>query len=317
VIEVQNLVKRFGETTALDGLTFSMRRGEILGFLGPNGAGKTTTIRILTGYLTPTGGSAVVAGTDVRRNPREARRHIGYLPESVPIYREMTVNEYLNFVSELKNVPAKSRLSHLNTIIDQCGLSSVQHKLAGNLSKGFRQRLGLAQALISDPDILILDEPTTGLDPRQIIEIRELIRNLGGRRTVILSSHILPEVSQLCERVIILNKGRLIAVDSPDNLGRSLNCTDTISAEIAGDGNLPGLLDKIRAITGTGSTKDVTPPGLSSIQIQIASTAQTEIRHLIARTIIESGWELLELKKQTHSLEDIFIQLVTREESEA
>lgn len=315
MIEVQNLTKRFGETLALDKLSFSMPKGEILGFLGPNGAGKTTTIRILTGYLTPTEGSAVVAGVDMRQNSKIARKHIGYLPETVPIYRELTVDEYLRFVSELKNVPSKTRRSHLNTIVERCGLTNVRHKLSSNLSKGYRQRLGLAQALIGDPDILILDEPTSGLDPQQIIEIRELIRNLGGKRTVILSTHILPEVSQLCERVIILNKGRLIAVDTPENLGRNLNSTDTVSVDISGDGDVDTILDKIQAVTGAETVERVRQPDPTFFRIDIVSASHADFRPIIARTIIESGWNLLELRKKAHSLEDIFIQLVTREDA--
>lgn len=317
MIEVQNLTKRFGETLALDKLSFSMPKGEILGFLGPNGAGKTTTIRILTGYLTPTEGSAIVAGINMSQNSRAARKHIGYLPETVPIYRELTVDEYLRFVSELKNVPSKTRRSHLNTIIDQCGLSTVRHKLSGNLSKGFRQRLGLAQAMISDPDILILDEPTSGLDPQQIIEIRELIRNLGGERTVILSSHILPEVSQLCERVIILNKGRLIAVDTPENLGKNLNTADTITIDVSGDDNIDILLDKLKVVTGVATAKIVLQPDPTFSRIDIVSHSESDLRPVIARTIVESSWNLLELRKKKHSLEDTFIHLVTREETGA
>lgn len=317
MIEVQNLTKRFGETLALDKLSFSMSKGEILGFLGPNGAGKTTTIRLLTGYLTPTKGSAIVAGINMSQNSKTARKHIGYLPETVPIYRELTVDEYLRFVCELKNVPSKTRRSHLNTIIDQCGLSTVRHKLSGNLSKGFRQRLGLAQAMISDPDILILDEPTSGLDPQQIIEIRELIRNLGGERTVILSSHILPEVSQLCERVIILNKGRLIAVDTPENLGKNLNTADTITIDVSDGNNIDILLDKLKAVTGVATAEIVLQPDPTFFRIDIVSHSESDPRPVIARTIVESSWNLLELRKKKHSLEDTFIHLVTREETGA
>ncbi|MBN1878850.1 ATP-binding cassette domain-containing protein [bacterium] len=315
MIEVQNLTKRFGDTVALDNLSFQMKPGEILGFLGPNGAGKTTTIRILTGYLTPTDGNAWVAGYNLREKSREARDHIGYLPESVPVYREMMVTEYLEFVADLKKVPRASRKNHLDDIMNQCGLGEVRNKLSGHLSKGYRQRLGLAQAMVGNPDILILDEPTSGLDPQQIIEIRELIRDLGGRRTIILSSHILPEVSQLCERVIILNRGRLVAVDTPENLDRGLSSTDSILLEISGGSEPDGLIGMLKNIHQIRTVQPVSHLENGVLRLQIIADGQPDIRPVVARSIVEAGWNLLELHRQTRSLEDIFIQLVTREES--
>ncbi len=314
MIEVKNLSKRFGNTVALDNLSFRMNQGEILGFLGPNGAGKTTTIRILTGYLMPTEGIARVAGLDLREKSLEARNHIGYLPEAVPIYREMTVSEYLNFVADLKRVPRKTRRSHLDEIMDQCGLGEVRFRLSGHLSKGFRQRLGLAQALVSNPEILILDEPTSGLDPQQIIEIRELIRQLGGERTIILSSHILPEVSQLCGRVIILNHGRLVAVDTPENLDKSLSGNDSILVEISGEADTKSLIERLEALPEIRQIESVTRMEAGIVRMHIVSGSKADIRPVIARTVISSGWNLLELHRQTRTLEDIFIKLVTREE---
>jgi ABC-2 type transport system ATP-binding protein len=313
VIEVQNLTKRFGQTLALDNLSFQMNKGEILGFLGPNGAGKTTTIRILTGYLTPTEGVARIAGLDISEHSRKARRHTGYLPETVPIYRELTTHEYLSFVAEIKQVEPGQRRHHLDTVMDQCGLTDVQNKLTGNLSRGYRQRLGLAQALVNDPDILILDEPTTGLDPRQIIEIRELIRYLSGKRTIILSSHILPEVSQICEKVIILNKGRLVAVDTPDNLDKNLSGLESISVTFNGDKNVSGLFDTLRANSGISSLTRISKPDTRPVRITLEYDDARDIRPWLAKTIIDDGWDLLELQRHTRTLEEIFMQLVTQE----
>lgn len=315
MIEVENLTKRFGRTVALENLSFQMKQGEILGFLGPNGAGKTTTIRILTGYLTPTDGKARVAGLDLSENPREARNHIGYLPETVPVYRELTVSEYLEFVSNMKKVPRKNQRKHIDEIKIQCGLGDVSKKLCGHLSKGYRQRLGLAQALINNPDILILDEPTSGLDPQQIIEIRELIRQLGGQRTIILSSHILPEVSQLCQRVIILNRGRLVAVDTPQNLDRSLSGADSLIVEIDGGSEPDRLLTRLQVIPDIRTIQTLSNADDNILRLHITSAGPADVRPLVARAIIDEGWNLLELHRQIRTLEDIFIQLVTREEA--
>lgn len=313
MIEVQNLTKRFGQTLALDDLSFQMNKGEILGFLGPNGAGKTTTIRILTGYLTPTNGVARIAGMDISDHSMEARRRIGYLPETVPIYRDLTTREYLTFVTEMKQVEPKNRKSQLNRVIDQCGLKDVENKLCRNLSKGYRQRLGLAQALVNDPDILILDEPTTGLDPRQIIEIRELIRSLGGTRTIILSSHILPEVSQLCEKVIILNKGRLVAVDTPDNLDKNLGGVESITVSFTGESNSEGILNQLSILPGVTSLKLISKPDTLPVRVMIETSGESDVRPQLAKMIVDESWSLLELHRQTRTLEDIFIQLVTQE----
>ena len=218
MIDVQHVTKRYGPLTAVDDLSFRVERGEILGFLGPNGAGKTTTMRILTGYLPATEGRVQVAGFDVFEQPTEAKRRTGYLPETPPLYPEMTVDEYLQFVARIKGVPASDRQAQIDSAMERTSIADMSDRYCGRLSKGYRQRVGLAQAILHNPDVLILDEPTAGLDPRQIIETRKLITDLAGDHTIILSTHILPEVSQTCQRVVIINRGRVVAVDTPDNL---------------------------------------------------------------------------------------------------
>lgn len=317
MIEVLNLTKRFGTTLALNALSFDVQRGEILGFLGPNGAGKTTCIRMLTGSLTPSAGSVSIAGIDTRQDPIAARRRIGYLPETVPIYREMTVMDYMDFVCRMKRVDSRNKTEHIEVTLKQCGLQEVRGKLCGHLSKGYRQRLGLAQALTGDPDVLILDEPTTGLDPKQIIEIRELIRCLGRERTVILSSHILPEVSELCQRVIILNKGHLVAVDRPDNLDKKLRGHEIITVKLTGSDAPAALIQTLETLPGVTGVETAAPAASGLIQLRIAVDSETDVRPLIARTVITSNWNLHELREQVQSLEDIFITLVTREETES
>ncbi|MBI5682169.1 MAG: ATP-binding cassette domain-containing protein [Deltaproteobacteria bacterium] len=218
MIQVENLTKNYGSHQALKGISFTVNKGEILGFLGPNGAGKTTTMRILTGFFPATSGKAVVAGFDVFEEPMEVRKRIGYLPENVPLYRDMVVTDYLKFAAGIKGIKKYDMDDRVNKVMDDCALQDVSRKLIGELSKGYRQRVGLAQALVNDPDVLILDEPTIGLDPNQIIEIRKLIKGLAGKRTIILSTHILPEVSMICHRVVIINKGEVVAVDTPQNM---------------------------------------------------------------------------------------------------
>jgi ABC-2 type transport system ATP-binding protein len=225
MIEVENLTKYYGEIRGIEGVSFLIEKGEIVGFLGPNGSGKTTTMRILTCFFPPTSGRAKVAGYDVTAHSREVRRRIGYMPETVPLYPDMKVKTYLTFVAEAKRMDVQLRKKKMGMIMEQCGIEHVSHRLVGNLSKGFRQRVGLAQALINDPEVLILDEPTIGLDPKQVVEIRDLIKDLAGERTIILSSHVLPEVSMTCERVIIIHEGRVVAVDTPDNLMARLQKT--------------------------------------------------------------------------------------------
>src|SRR5688572_6045927 len=234
VIEVQHLTKRYGPVTAVDDVTFRVERGEILGFLGPNGAGKTTTMRVLTGYMPPTEGKAIVAGFDVLEQPVDAKRRTGYLPETPPLYPDMTVRDYLDFVARIKGVPRNERKNRVGAVMERTRVHDVGRRHCGKLSKGYRQRVGLAQALLHNPDVLILDEPTAGLDPKQIIETRKLIKELAGDHTIILSTHILPEVSQTCQRVVIINKGRVVAVDTPHNLTGRLRGAETMFVQVDG-----------------------------------------------------------------------------------
>jgi ABC-2 type transport system ATP-binding protein len=313
MLEVAELTKHFGLTMALDRLSFSVKKGEILGFLGPNGAGKTTAMRIITGFLTPTSGTARVDGKDIQSHALESRRKIGYLPESVPLYRDMIVEDYLMFVAALKDVDRRHRALHVGDVIKKCGLSEVKSRITGKLSKGFRQRVGLAQALIADPQLLILDEPTEGLDPKQIIEIRQLIKQLGGQSTVLLSTHILPEVSMTCDRVIILNKGRLVAVDTPGNLNRSLQKSMITLLGIRGDTEL--VTRTLRQLPGVSAVEVQSSTEDSGNFYRVEAGGTADLRSQLAKTVIQNNWELFELKSERMSLEEIFIHLVTDEQS--
>jgi ABC-2 type transport system ATP-binding protein len=313
VIEVRNLSKYYGRHTAIEDVSFRAERGEILGFLGPNGAGKTTTMRILTCYLPPSGGQASVAGYDVLEEPMEVRRRIGYLPERVPLYNDLTVDDYLNFVGELKGMPRSQRVSRIGHLMEQVGILHVRDRTVGKLSKGYRQRVGLAQALVNDPEVLILDEPTVGLDPQQIVEIRNLIRNLAGKRTIILSTHILPEVSLLCRRVIIINNGKLITVDSPDNLKNRLSRSMALDLMVRGrEGDIVPYLESLPDVKSVrrlaGESGDVH-------KLRLESSDNRDIREVVSRAVVERGFGLLQLKAIDMSLEDIFVQLVTKEET--
>lgn len=313
MIEVKDLTKRYGDARGIDNLSFEVAKGEVLGFLGPNGAGKTTTMRILTGFMPATSGSAVVAGYDIFEDSLKVRSRLGYLPETVPLYTDMQVPVYLRFVAGLKEVPWKKINHRVDEIMEQVGLTHMAHKFIGELSKGYRQRVGLAQALINDPEVLILDEPTIGLDPKQIVEIRSLIKNLGGERTVILSSHILPEISMLCERVIIIDEGRLKANDTPDNLMRQLSGDSRVRARIGGPSkNIQPELEKIKGVKavlreggGAGDTQ--------SYVVDFDNGYQASSR--LAKAVIEREWDLHELSPVKMTLEDIFIHIVTEEES--
>jgi len=310
VIEVQHLTKRYGPVTAVDDISFRVEHGEILGFLGPNGAGKTTTMRILTGYMPATDGKAIVAGFDVFDQPIEAKKRTGYLPETPPLYPDMSVLEYLAFVAKIKGVPAAGRAERIRAVMERTRIADMENRLCSKLSKGYRQRVGLAQALIHNPDVLILDEPTAGLDPKQIIETRELIKELGGDHTVILSTHILPEVSQTCQRVVIINKGRIVAVDTPANLTARLRGSETIYVQVdANGGDVTGVLSCIPGVRQVveADRRD----GLVGYEIE-SETGQ-EIRRELARTIVSNGWGLLELRPMRMSLEDIFLSLTTEE----
>jgi ABC-2 type transport system ATP-binding protein len=310
VIEVQNLTKRYGRVTAVDDVTFRVERGEILGFLGPNGAGKTTTMRILTGYMPATEGKAVVAGFDVFEQPVEAKRRTGYLPETPPLYPDMTVREYIDFVSRIKGVPNSERARRVDAVMERTRIADMAKRQCGKLSKGYKQRVGLAQALIHNPDVLILDEPTAGLDPKQIIETRQLIKELAGDHTIILSTHILPEVSQTCQRVVIINKGRVVAVDTPDNLTARLRGSETMYVQVDS-----GSADAASTLAGiAGVTKVVEADRRDDrIGYEVESAQGQDIRRDLARTIVNHGWGLLELRPMRMSLEDIFLSLTTDE----
>jgi ABC-2 type transport system ATP-binding protein len=311
VIEVQHLSKRYGPVTAVDDVSFRVERGEILGFLGPNGAGKTTTMRILTGYMPATTGKAIVAGFDVFDQPIEAKRRTGYLPETPPLYPDMTIVEYLNFVAKIKGVAAADRRHRVKTIMDRTRVAEMANRLCSKLSKGYRQRVGLAQALIHNPDVLILDEPTAGLDPKQIIETRDLIRELAGDHTIILSTHILPEVSQTCQRVVIINKGRVVAVDTPDNLTSRLRGSETMYVQVDASGNnatdVAPALGRVAGVTRVAEADSRN--GLLGYEVE--SESGRDIRRELARTIVSSGWGLTELRPMRMSLEEIFLSLTT------
>jgi ABC-2 type transport system ATP-binding protein len=310
VIEVQHLSKRYGRVTAVDDVSFRVERGEILGFLGPNGAGKTTTMRILTGYMPATEGKAIVAGFDVFDQPIEAKRRTGYLPETPPLYPDMSVVEYLTFVSKIKGVPAAERRQRVQQVMQKTRIDDVANRLCSKLSKGYRQRVGLAQALIHNPDVLILDEPTAGLDPKQIIETRQLIKELAGDHTIILSTHILPEVSQTCERVVIINKGRVVAVDTPQNLTSRLRGSETMYVQLDTSGaDAAGSLGRIPGVTRVveSDRKD------GVVGYEIESEHGRDVRRDLARAVVTSGWGLLELRPMRMSLEEIFLSLTTED----
>jgi ABC-2 type transport system ATP-binding protein len=310
VIEVQHLSKRYGRVTAVDDVSFRVERGEILGFLGPNGAGKTTTMRILTGYMPATEGKAIVAGFDVFDQPIEAKRRTGYLPETPPLYPDMTVAEYLTFVAKVKGVPSGERRQRILQVMDRTRVTDMANRLCSKLSKGYKQRVGLAQALIHNPDVLILDEPTAGLDPKQIIETRQLVKELAGNHTIILSTHILPEVSQTCQRVVIINKGRVVAVDTPDNLTARLRGSETMFVQIdAGGANAEAALAHVPGVT---RVVEAERRG-ALVSYEIDSEKGRDVRRDLARTIVTSGWGLLELRPMRMSLEEIFLELTTEE----
>jgi ABC-2 type transport system ATP-binding protein len=314
MIEVQHLTKRYGPVTAVDDISFRAEKGEVLGFLGPNGAGKTTTMRVLTGFMPATEGKAVVAGYDVFQDPIEAKRRTGYLPETPPLYPDMTVREYLLFVARLKlgKSTKAERTQRVETAMRRTRVDDMANRHCSKLSKGYRQRVGLAQALLHDPDVLILDEPTAGLDPKQIIETRELIRGLGGDHTIVLSTHILPEVAQTCQRVVIINKGRVVAVDTPENLTHQLKGAATLYVQVAGDGR---AADVFREISGV-RTVSVVDTHEAATGYEIEAEPNRDLRRDVARTVVDRGWGLLELRPMRLSLEEIFLQLTTEEPPE-
>jgi ABC-2 type transport system ATP-binding protein len=310
MIEVKGLSKSYGAVPALRDVTFRVKRGEILGFLGPNGAGKTTTMRILTCFLPASAGTATVAGYDVWKDPLKVKQRIGYLPENVPLYTDMPVETYLSFVAEVKGVIAQSREKKIKEVMKQCGLTDVARRYIGNLSKGYRQRVGIAQALVGNPQVLILDEPTIGLDPKQIVEIRQLIKGLAGAKTVILSTHILPEVAMTCDRVVIINEGRVIAEDKPENLTAQRHGAFRISAQVVGPKK--EVMASIKGIPGAVS---ITAHRKGTIAVPYIVESTRDIRQELAKTVVRKGWGLLELRPERVTLEDVFMQLVTEEAS--
>ena len=311
MITVTDLTKRYARTTAVDHISFSVNKGQIVGFLGPNGAGKTTTMRMLTCFFPPTSGTASVAGFDVLNEPLEARRHIGYLPESPPLYLEMETIEYLRFVGRLKGLAGAELEKRVAFVLDRCSIGDVKNKLLGKLSKGYRQRVGLAQAIIHNPDVLILDEPTSGLDPRQINEVRELIRSLGGDHTIILSTHILPEVEQTCEQVIIINKGKLVATDSVANLQARARGAESVVVDVgtrSGEFAAEAAQERLQQIPGVSRVL-VREQITQGAVFEIEASKGRLVRGDLARAIVNAGWELNELRPAAMSLEEIFLEL--------
>ena len=306
MIEVRELSKHFGDVAAVDGISFVAQKGEILGFLGPNGAGKTTTMRVITGFLPPTSGTATVAGFDVVEESMEVRKRIGYLPELPPVYPDMTVEAYLRFVARIKGVSSAHIRSRLDETMERTAATHVRNTVIGHLSKGYRQRVGLAQALVHDPEVLILDEPTAGLDPKQIIEIRELITGLGGDRTVILSTHILPEVSMTCEKVVIISNGRIVGSGTPQSLTSQLREGEVLRAQISGP------KDEVRQlVAGVAGVIDVQSDGEQDFVV--TTTADADVRDRLSGAVVGAGYGLRELRSQEVSLEEIFLRLTTEE----
>ena len=308
MIEVENLTKFYGTLSALRQVSFTVEQGEIVGFLGPNGAGKTTALRIITCFMPPTSGTARVAGLDCQQRSLEVRAKIGYVPENMPLYMDMTTRRFLMFAAAAKRVPRSQLGKETERVMEGCDITSVAERIIGHLSKGYRQRIGIAQALLNDPPILILDEPTIGLDPTQIVEIRSLIKQLGTERTIILSSHILPEVSQICQRILIINKGQIVATDTPANLTAQLQRNLRVYLDVEGPEN--EVLKRLSAITGVLDVKPTDGPGTYLIE----TMRDKDLRPELARAVVEHDWRLRELKLQDLSLEDIFMQLVTDEE---
>ncbi len=313
MIEIRNLVKYYGDILAVNDITFTVNKGEILGFLGPNGAGKSTTMNILTGFLSATSGTVTVNGYDILDNPQKAKTCIGYLPENPPLYLDMTVIEYLRFVSELKGVPPAQRIKQLAEIMKLVRITDVSGRLIKNLSKGYRQRVGIAQAMVGNPEVLVLDEPTIGLDPKQIIEIRNLIKELGKTHTVILSSHILPEVQAVCERVVIINKGSIAAIDTPEGLSHKMAKTSKL--QLSAEGPARDIIQKIRLVPGVRNAEQVIEKegGITVFEIEVDPEA--DVRKPIFFEMARSSWPIVEFKSLDPTLEEIFLQVTSSMQS--
>jgi len=314
MITVNDLTKRYARNTAVDHISFEVKKGQIVGFLGPNGAGKTTTMRMLTCFLPPTSGGATVAGFDVLEKPLEVKRRIGYLPELPPLYLEMRTAEYLNFVGRIKGLGGAELSKRVDYVLDRCAITDVEEKVLGKLSKGYRQRVGLAQAIIHNPDVLILDEPTAGLDPKQINETRELIRGLAGDHTIILSTHILPEVEQTCQQVIIINKGKLVATDSVGNLQKRARGAGSVLVEIAArDADAAEVRARLERVPGV-SRVEVRESREDLRAFEVEGQSDRAMRAALARAVVESGWDLNELRTAAVSLEEIFLELTSSDQ---
>lgn len=313
MIKVDGLTKRYARTVAVDNISFEVDKGQIVGFLGPNGAGKTTTMRVLTCFMPATEGTVEVAGFDVQKQPLDVKKRIGYLPETPPVYPEMEVSEYLEFVGRLKGVPSGDLLRRVREVSERCAVADVSKKLISKLSKGYRQRVGLAQAIIHNPDVLILDEPTSGLDPKQISETRDLIRSLAGDHTIILSTHIMQEVEATCEKVLIIAKGKLVASDSVGNLTKRLQGTEAIAVGVEPRNGSPidlgAVQRKLEQVSGVSRVVTGKDPKDGKLMFEVESLPGQNVRGDLARAIVESGWDLNELRPISASLEEIFLQL--------
>lgn len=315
MIEVKNVTKKYGSFTAVDNISFDVKDGEVVGFLGPNGAGKSTTMNMITGFIEPTDGQIIINGNDISKKPKKAKKQIGYMPENVPLYYDLTVKEFVTYMAELKFVKKQDRKAQVEKVIKETGLESVQKKLIKNLSRGYKQRVSMAGALVGEPDVIILDEPTVGLDPKQITEIRNLIKELGKKHTVILSTHILPEVSQICERVVIINKGKIVAVDTPENLEKMTKENNGISVTVEDKNeNMKKLKELIPEIESVEMVKDNED---GTKQYTIISKADTDLRKKLFDVLPKQDITIFELKKTETTLEDAFIKLIdTKKEGE-
>jgi ABC-2 type transport system ATP-binding protein len=314
LIEVQGLTKLYGERTAIQDLSFSVPRGQVLGFLGPNGAGKSTTMRILTGYIAATAGTATLAGFDVFRQSLEVRRRVGYLPETAPLYDEMRVAGFLDFVSKVRRVPPSKRAVRVDAAIEACGLVERRDEVIGRLSRGLRQRVGIAQAIVHEPEVLILDEPTAGLDPAQTRETRDLIKRLGEQRTVILSSHVLSEVEATCERVLIINEGRIVADGTPAQLAQRFGTGRSHEIEVSVRGEAEAVAAALRSVEGVDEVRIVgdDPEAVDAL----VTTSRADLSAELSRVLVEAGFGLLEVRARTLSLEDIFLQATAADTDE-
>jgi len=312
MIKVDKVTKFYGEFPAITDLSFEVPKGEILGFLGPNGAGKSTTMKILTGFMPPSSGTVEIAGFNILEESLNARKHIGYLPETVPLYLEMNVSEYLSFMGQIRGMNSKKIKQRITEVIETCSLQDYYKTIIGKLSKGYKQRVGIGQAILHEPDVLVLDEPTIGIDPIQVVETRQLIKGLGEAHTLILSSHILPEVSMICDRVIIINEGQIAAVDNPKNLGTNLSGVERVELEVKGPNQ--EIIPVLEKVDHVNSIERIPITGSGYHRYQISVDVGSEIRSQLASVILENQWELLKLQSIGMSLEEIFLKITVHEE---